>query len=178
MQQKSDTFLDFLRRTDSLALQLGKRVEDLPPILNISRASMFGYRAGDRSITNRAWLKLESAERAARLMADEQALKKQASERADALVEEERQLTNQANTRATALLKEAGNKSAEQTVYKRMQLNPLYARTPALTEFDAIEKYLRPWQELALRNPNVAPVVLAVLKKHLPYEDLKLHEID
>lgn len=65
MQEKKDTFDIFLRRTDFLANRLTCEIERLPEILGISRASLFGYRSGARPITNKAWRKLESAEKAA-----------------------------------------------------------------------------------------------------------------
>lgn len=65
MQEEKETFRAFLRRTDDLAVRLGKKTEDLPELLGISRASLFGYRSGKRNITGKAWSKLEAAERAA-----------------------------------------------------------------------------------------------------------------
>lgn len=67
MQEKKDTFDIFLRRTDFLAHHLKCEIERLPDMLGISRASLFGYRSGARPITNKAWRKLEAAERAAGL---------------------------------------------------------------------------------------------------------------
>lgn len=44
---------------------LGVNVEDLTKVLDVGRASLFGYRTGKRNITNKAWRKLEEAEQAA-----------------------------------------------------------------------------------------------------------------
>jgi hypothetical protein len=65
MQEKNATFLDFLRRTDLLAVSKGLNVGDLIPILDLSRATLFSYRSGKRPISAKAWMKLEAAERAA-----------------------------------------------------------------------------------------------------------------
>lgn len=65
MQEKKDTPLNFLRRTDALAVKLGLNVQDLTEIIGVSRASLFSYRSGLRRITSKAWHKLEAAERRA-----------------------------------------------------------------------------------------------------------------
>lgn len=63
MQQENQTSSDFLRRTDALALKLGKNVQELSEVLGISRAMLFGYRKGKNAISGKAWLKLETAEK-------------------------------------------------------------------------------------------------------------------
>jgi len=63
LQAKKQTFLDFSRRTDALAVKLGFRLGDLPAKLGISRASLFSYRTGKSPISNKAWQKLQIAER-------------------------------------------------------------------------------------------------------------------
>jgi len=65
VQTKNETSDDFLRRTDELAVSKRLHIDDLPDILGFSRASLYAYRAGKRSITRKAWLKLEAAERKA-----------------------------------------------------------------------------------------------------------------
>jgi hypothetical protein len=65
MQAKNETFLNFLRRTDNLAVSKGLNVGDLIPILGLSRATLFSYRTGKRPISSKAWRKLEAAEKAA-----------------------------------------------------------------------------------------------------------------
>jgi polyhydroxyalkanoate synthesis regulator phasin len=67
MQAENWTCLDFSRRTDALAVQLGRDVGDLPEVLGFSRASLFAYRTGKARISGKAWLKLEQAERAAEI---------------------------------------------------------------------------------------------------------------
>ena len=65
MQQKNETFRDFLRRTDALSVKIGCDIQQLPEKLGFSRASLFAYRSGTRPITGKAWRKLEAAEREA-----------------------------------------------------------------------------------------------------------------
>jgi len=55
----------FLARTDALANALRVNVEDLVDVLDVSRSSLFGWRAGRRKVSNKAWAKLEAAEREA-----------------------------------------------------------------------------------------------------------------
>lgn len=62
MQEKCETPRDFLRRTDLLAARLGCSVQELPDKLGFSRASLFAYRAGKRTITPKAWLRLAEVE--------------------------------------------------------------------------------------------------------------------
>jgi hypothetical protein len=81
MQGENETPCDFLRRTDYLAEKLGITLDDLPDLLGFSRASLFGYRMGKRSITRKAWLKLTEAEKAAGLLED--AAPKQEPDRMD-----------------------------------------------------------------------------------------------
>lgn len=46
------------------------------------------------------------------------------------------------------------------------------AETAKLATWDDVKEYLHPWYERSLRDPNVAPVILRVLRKGLPYDDL------
>lgn len=45
-----------------MALALGRDVQELPPVLGFSRASLFAYRTGKARITTKAWAKLKAAE--------------------------------------------------------------------------------------------------------------------
>lgn len=67
MQAQNQNFSEFSRRTELLAEKLGKRLIDLPETLNISKAMLFAYRKGSYTISDKAWRKLEQAERAAGL---------------------------------------------------------------------------------------------------------------
>lgn len=67
MQDFFGSHEDYLRRTDYLAARIGVNVQDLPGIVDVSRASLFSYRAGKRSIPPKAWHKLAAAEEAAGL---------------------------------------------------------------------------------------------------------------
>ena len=57
--------MQFLQRTDELAVRLGCRLLDLPVKIGISERSMFGYRSGKNPVTAKALRKLEAAELAA-----------------------------------------------------------------------------------------------------------------
>lgn len=46
-------------------MQMRRNVDDLADVLGISRASLYGYRKGQRKVSAKAWLKLEEAEREA-----------------------------------------------------------------------------------------------------------------
>ena len=48
-----------------LASRLGMNLSELPPIIGISYAMLFGYRKGTNRITSKVWLKLDAAEAAA-----------------------------------------------------------------------------------------------------------------
>ena len=65
LQEETETFRNFLIRTDHLAQKLGVNVQDLPDLIGIGRASLFCYRTGTRPITVKSWLKLAAAEEAA-----------------------------------------------------------------------------------------------------------------
>jgi hypothetical protein len=65
MQEKSETFRNFSRRSDVLALALGIDLGELATRLDMGRASFFSYRTGKRPISGKAWAKLEAAETAA-----------------------------------------------------------------------------------------------------------------
>lgn len=43
-----------------------------------------------------------------------------------------------------------------------------------LQSVDQVIEYLQPWMDQAAKNPNVAPYILAQLKKALPHEDISL----
>jgi hypothetical protein len=62
-QEKSSSSRTFLHRTDHLAVWLGLSVQDLPPIIGISRRLLFQCRSADSSVTGKTWCKLEAAER-------------------------------------------------------------------------------------------------------------------
>jgi predicted transcriptional regulator len=63
LQERNQTFSDFINRTDQLAHRLGKNVSEIPEILGISKSMLFAYRAGKNPITAKVWAKLEDAER-------------------------------------------------------------------------------------------------------------------
>lgn len=65
MQDQSQTFSDFLRRTDLLAERLGLNLSEIPDRLGISKAMLFAYRKGTNRITPKVWIKLGEAERKA-----------------------------------------------------------------------------------------------------------------
>lgn len=58
---------DFLERTDALAEKLGISLRILAPVMDISVASLFGYRNGSIPVSKKAWSKLERSEIAAGL---------------------------------------------------------------------------------------------------------------
>lgn len=60
---------DFLERTDALAKAKGLSLRALAPSMDLSVASLFGYRNGSIPISNKAWKKLERAEAEAGLKA-------------------------------------------------------------------------------------------------------------
>jgi hypothetical protein len=62
LQTKNRTPAFFLERTDALALELGVSLRQLAPLLDLSVASLFGYRSGKIPISNKAWSKLERKE--------------------------------------------------------------------------------------------------------------------
>ena len=64
-QEKNLDFRTFSHKTDELSLVLGVNLKELPAILGFSLRMLNGYRSGDYPITEKAWLKLEKAERAA-----------------------------------------------------------------------------------------------------------------
>jgi hypothetical protein len=57
-----------LERTDILAARLGISLRSLAPRIDLSVASLFGYRNGSIQISTKGWGKLEQAERAAGLL--------------------------------------------------------------------------------------------------------------
>ena len=54
-----------MRRTDALAVALGRNLSDLPELMGISKGMLFAYRNGSKRITGKVWSKLEAAERSA-----------------------------------------------------------------------------------------------------------------
>jgi hypothetical protein len=71
LQEKSQTFSDFVRRTDALADQVGLNLSESWRLLGISRAMLHAYRSGKNRITPKVWLKLERAERDAGISYDD-----------------------------------------------------------------------------------------------------------
>lgn len=65
MQEKKNDFRNFLERTDVLAKKLKVSLRELAPIMELSVASLFGYRSGAIALSVKAWRKLEAAEKAA-----------------------------------------------------------------------------------------------------------------
>lgn len=65
MQEKSESSLEFLERTDRLASALGVTVSGLSGVMSLSNGMLFAYRTGKNPISKKAWLKLEAAERKA-----------------------------------------------------------------------------------------------------------------
>jgi transcriptional regulator with XRE-family HTH domain len=65
----TDTEL-FFQRTDRLASILRLSQRDLAEKIGVSAGSYFGYRTGRNRITNKAWAKLEVAERAAGIISE------------------------------------------------------------------------------------------------------------
>jgi len=65
MQEKKNTFRIFLERSDKLAEIRRVSLRELAPLMGLSVASLFGYRSGAIPISNKAWRKLEEAEKAA-----------------------------------------------------------------------------------------------------------------
>jgi hypothetical protein len=80
LQENSQTFSDFVRRTDALADQVGLNLSESWRLLGISRAMLHAYRSGKNRITPKVWLKLERAEREAGICADELPEKSEAAE--------------------------------------------------------------------------------------------------
>ena len=106
MQEKNDTFRNFLIRTDELSHRLGINVQDLPGFLGVGRASLFCYRTGKREISSKTWLKLEAAERAAGIGAEGSA---PGAERQEAIAAASGALT----WRLSAAAEEAGGSEEE-----------------------------------------------------------------
>ena len=63
LQQKYSENRIFLERTDKLAAALRISLRDLAPRIELSVASLFGYRSGSLKISPKAWGKLERAEK-------------------------------------------------------------------------------------------------------------------
>lgn len=72
MQEKKNDFRNFLERTDMLAKNLRVSLRELAPIMELSVASLFGYRSGAIRLSVKAWRKLEAAEKAAGIAADDE----------------------------------------------------------------------------------------------------------
>ena len=69
-QEENETFETFLQRSEILAEMLHLSVEEAAEQIGVSRASFWGYRSGARSISPKAWRKLEAAEKAAGIGVD------------------------------------------------------------------------------------------------------------
>ena len=67
MQQQNRSSSHFSQRTEILSEQLGLLLRDLPVRIGISDRMFYGYRSGSYPISDKAWRKLEAAERAAGL---------------------------------------------------------------------------------------------------------------
>lgn len=65
MQEKNRSSSQFSQRTENLAEKMNLLLRDLPQVLGFSERMLFGYRSGKYPITNKAWRKLEQAERTA-----------------------------------------------------------------------------------------------------------------
>jgi hypothetical protein len=63
LQEEIQTISEFIRRTDALAHRLGLNLSEIEGFLGISKAMLYAYRSGKNRITQKAWLKLASAER-------------------------------------------------------------------------------------------------------------------
>lgn len=68
MQEKSKTFRSFFNRTEDLARKLRLNVSDLPAKIEVSASMFHSYRSGKYPISDKAWRKLEAAERAAEVV--------------------------------------------------------------------------------------------------------------
>lgn len=62
LQDNFQTISDFVKRTDALAVREGLNLSEIHGLLGISKAMVFAYRSGKSPITQKVWLKLESAE--------------------------------------------------------------------------------------------------------------------
>jgi len=71
MQDRICSPLQFLQRTDALALARSCLLKDLPEIIGISERSLFGYRAGKYPVTAKALRKLQAAEAATGISASQ-----------------------------------------------------------------------------------------------------------
>lgn len=59
-----------------------------------------------------------------------------------------------------------------------MRINKGYQLPPKVATIGDLEAFLMPWLDAAKHNPNVAPHVLTLLKKHLPHADLNLFKAE
>lgn len=64
-QEKNRTFSHFSHRTEILADKLNVQLQELGRVLGVSNRMLFGYRSGSYPISDKAWRKLEAAEKAA-----------------------------------------------------------------------------------------------------------------
>jgi hypothetical protein len=62
MQHKSENYLEFSERTESLAKKLGLNLSDLPEKIGVSPSMFYAYRSGKYAISGKAWRKLGFAE--------------------------------------------------------------------------------------------------------------------
>ena len=63
LQGENQTISDFIARTDSLAARCGLNLSEIPALIGISKAMLYGYRGGKNRITPKTWRKLEEAEK-------------------------------------------------------------------------------------------------------------------
>lgn len=121
----------FLRRTDQLAIQTRRNVDDLADVLGVSRASLYGYRKGQRKVTPKAWLKLEEAERRAGVTEASRALSSshaQAAEAAGGSEEERQALFEEADEPRVKLLAEILRLRDENAALKTASVKSLEER--------------------------------------------------
>ncbi len=136
MQQQNETSDTFLRRSDALCSKLRCDLEDLPGLLGFSRASLFGYRNGSRTITTKAWRKLEAAEREAGISSDDASPKQKGGDLAEAV----RRNDPLTDTEQTRMIVEAFAR-ANDVVAQIREIAPRVGRWPLPEE----DKKKLPW---------------------------------
>jgi hypothetical protein len=63
MQEKSESFSEFAERTEILARRHDLLLSELPDFIGVSPSMFFAYRSGKKPISQKAWRKLETAEK-------------------------------------------------------------------------------------------------------------------
>jgi hypothetical protein len=63
MQDHSAHSRTFFHRTNVLAMQMGKKVEDLYEFMGMARRTFFECRSADSAVSEKSWLKLDAAEK-------------------------------------------------------------------------------------------------------------------